>query len=671
MLGRPFFLAGCICLLATWSTLSSAQPLWIGSFFLLVACICCLILKMRRGRILFLGFIAFLSCFSVAQWQQKAQLLHSLNDSTVILEGVITDVQVYPAWIRYEVKADLFGDSFPMDLSSYDMELLPPGQRFRAQVQVESKDPRWQNGSKILEGRILSMDDLGEENSFSSACLRIRTTLLERMDQRFHGQGKEIISAILFGEKADLSPAVEQVFQKSGSTHILTVSGFHISILVGSIFAIINYLGIGPKAAATLLLPLIPFIALVEGSAVSIDRAAVMAFFYYIALILEKENDGLSIWGLAVLTALLPDPALVRSASFLLSYSAVLSILLFQAPINAWLKGFLRERHRYDIVDLQIFRILSAAATGLSANILIAPFLMIYFASIPLLTALSSLLLMPVLPLLMGLSILAILCPMELIARPLAMIAQLLAALLYRILALVGDLDLILYGQSELVMLGFLLLFAMLLFLYVKRASGREVRRCLRIGLPVFIVLCVISSLPSSSVEVTSCRRSLVLSRDGSALIIGRPERESDWTEIEKILHCAHVEQVELLLFSGEPRDDGLNALTFCQNWSPSLCQSTVPLDAFDLRSESYLASPQLSVRFWDDWSLESGDYGVSLSNGDIRILKTHREKLPQNLSEQYDVIFFDGYAVSSSVSLPWTETWDRQPQLQFNEKTQ
>ncbi len=668
MLGRPFFLAGCICLLSTAVTLYSLQPIPIFLIFLCMALLLSLLLREFRGRVLFLGLIALLSCLSVNHWQEQQQLLSSLNNTTVSMEGVITDAHIDSGWIRYEAEVELLGSSFPMDLSSYDMELLPPGQRFQAQAEVNVKELRWQNGSKILEGRLLHTVDLGADMSISSACLRIRSTLLHRMDQLFTGSGKEILSGILFGEKVDLSPKIRDVFQKSGCTHLLTVSGFHISLIIGGLFTLINRLGFSPKKVSLLLLPLIPLIALVEGSAVSIDRAAIMAFLYYGALILEKEYDGLSSWGLAVLITLLTNPAAVRSASFLLSYSAVLSILLFQPPISAWFRGFLRKKYRYDCQDLWMFRIISATAAGLSANILISPFLMIYFGSIPLLAPLSSLLLIPILPTLMGLTLISILCPINLISQSLAAIAQLLAAVLYRLLAFLADLDLVFYGQNNFLLLSFLLFLAMLLLLYVRNAKRRIVCSALCSFALLFISLSCLKAISAEpQTEVIACRRSVVLCQNGSAVIIGVPERQSDWDEIEKILHCSHVKQVDLLLFSEEPRDDGLSALNFCENWSPRSCQSTAALDAFDLQEKHYVQSTELSIYFWDQWEIHSAAEGIQLCNPKWNLLKTHKEKLPQTVENSYDSILLDDYALVNPRSLPWGSTWAQQPKLSID----
>ncbi len=667
MLKRPFFSAGCICLLTTIVSLFSQKALVTGLIFLFFSIFLSFLLREYRGRALLLGMVALLSSITVNNWQEKEQVLHSLSGSTVSIEGVIKEAKIAPSWIRYEAEIDLLGDSFLIDLSSYDMEIIQPGQRFHGIAEIESKTLRWQNGAKVLDGRLLLIEDFGEDNSLSSDCLRIRSRILQRMDKLFSGQSKDIISAILLGEKADLSSKTEDIFLKSGSRHLLTVSGFHISLIVGGLYIALNKAGSKPKTVSLLLLPLIPLIALVEGATVSVNRAAIMAFIYYISLIFERDYDGLNSWGIAVLTVLLPCPAAVRSASFLLSYMSVLGIYLFMDPINGWLRSFLKEKHSYGKTDVLLLKLLSALSAGLAANVAIAPFLMYFFGSIPLLAPLSALLLIPIIPPLMVLSILAIFCPIPVVAQLLSGSAQLFAALLYRILYLIAEVDLVFYGQSLLLLVIFFLFYCMLSVLYLLRVKGRTVRLSIFTYFWLFIaVYCISQTLAIPSVELTSCRKTIVLCNNGSAVIVGVPERQSDFEEIEKVLHCSNVKQVDLLLFTREPGDDGLNALSFCEKWKPLSCQSAKPLDAFDLRGKSYLCSPSITVSFWDDWQVQLCNEGAAFSNEEYTFLKTHRSNLLQNIAENYNSIIFDDYTVYSNDEFSWHNTWDFQPILRL-----
>ncbi len=665
MLKRPFFAAGCVCILTTLTALFSQQVLITGIIFLIFSLFLYISTLEYRGRVLLICIVILLSTISVNRWQEREQFLHGLNGTTLAIDGVITEAQIYPSWIRYESKVDLFDDSFLIDLSSFDMEMLPPGQRFHGIAEIESKTLRWQSGHKILDGQIVSIDDLGEDKSLYSSCLRIRSRILQRMDELFQGKSKVLISAILLGEKAELDFKTEEIFLKSGSSHLLTVSGFHISIIIGGLYSILNKSGGKPKTVALLLLPLIPFVALLEGSAVSVIRAAIIAFLYYVSLIFEKDYDGLNSWGIAVIAVLLPYPASVRSASFLLSYMSILGIYLFRDPIKAWIRGFLTEKYNYEYKEIRLLSVISAVSSGLAANIMTAPFLMIFFGSIPLLSPLSTLLLIPIVPPIMALSIFAVLCPVPAIAQILATAAQLLAALLYRILALIAKVDFVFYGQSLLLLVIFFLFYCMLAILYLLRSKGRTVRLYICTYLLLFTaVFCMKQALVIPNIELTSCRRTLILCSNSSAVIIGVPERQSDFEEIEKVLHRSNVKQVDLLLFTMEPRDDGLNALDFCERWQILSCQSSKPLDAFDLRDKAYICSPKLTVSFWHDWQVQLCDDGAALSNGKLTFLKTHQDSLLQDTSENYDSIILDGYMIADDETLAWKKTWDFQPKL-------
>ena len=660
MLKRPIFLAGLVCLAGTAGAFF-APVIWLTPLLILLGLSAGLLLRPEERKTLLLStFCGLLCCLSVFCWQDRAERLRSFAGETVRLEGMVTDVEIGTGWVRHEVRVDLLGKAETMSLFSYEEDPLPPGQRFTALVELAETDPRYHSMNLGLQGSTLELVDNGEDNGLFAVALRIRSALIQRMEKLFHGTGREILMGLLLGEKASISYETQEIFEKSGTAHLLTVSGFHISMMAGGIYAFLRMLGSSPKPAAAAMFPLIFLLVLVEGMTVSVVRAAVMAAIFYLALILERDYDGLSAWGFVLIGTLLYSPELLFSRSFLLSYSAVLGILLFQQKIYNYIVELLPLPSSHSRWLRPFIRIVQLFSVTLSANSIVLPFLLLFFGYIPVISLISSILAFPLLPPIMVTAVAAIFCPIAPVANIFAWAAEFLAEILYRILAELADWNLILYGESGLLLAGILLFFLLLILIHRSPAAVRR-RWMAGYALSFFLLYGLSEVFLPAQAELTACRSALVLTYNNRAVIVGAPEQESDRREIEKVLNCAAVEAVDVFLITRKPEDDGLTALNMQKQHQPQVMAAIVPLDAFDLTNNSYQLGSH-NIDFWNEWTLHTEENGAILSNG--RCSAALFSSLSENC--EADAIFWEKYVCRISENMEWNLSWDGQPRLIF-----
>lgn len=666
MFKRPFFLAGCLCLTVTAVAFFCSFPWWSGLLFLVLPLLAVLFAhKERRGVLLFAGLVTALSCLSVTLWQFHGEEVEELAGQTVWLEGVVTDVQSYDSMLLYKVESQLSGRKFQVDLSSYSMERIEPGHGFRALVQLEEKEERYWGSGTLLQGTCSSLQDLGEIPSIKGFALQLREKLKERITHLYSGVGREVMLGLLLGEKDLLSERTEQVFQWSGTLHLLTVSGFHISLLAKAVFELLQrLLRRGPKIAAFLTLPFLLLLALVEGMTVSVTRALLMGLLLYIAEITERDYDGLSAWGMSVLFVLLPMPYAVLDGSFLLSFGATLGILLFRQPLQNALFHWLPLPMEEGVKNRVLYCLVSTTAVSISANVLTAPLLLIYFGSLPLMALLVNLLVLPLLPGILVLGFAALLLPIDVLAQLLARFAQLLGGVLYRILSEIADWKLLYYGQENHILLGFLLLYGLIALLYFTKAKRKQVLLTLSAYMALFLLLGAVLPLTRTpAVELISCRSALVLTYEGRAAVIGQINSRSDRIEVMNVLQSADVETLDLLFLSGETSHGGLHALELVKLWQPSLVSSREALDAFDLQGQLYQVGTEQTVHFWNNWSVSAEENGAILSNGERNFLKIHEKYAIINyMTPELTAVLGDDYLLYGDAFLPWTMTWQEQP---------
>lgn len=165
----------------------------------------------------------------------------------------------------------------------------------------------------------------------------LRKEILVRLDRLFPEDVSFFAKALLLGDRTGVDYETNTAFKTSGISHIIAVSGLHVSIL----FSVI-YLLAGRRRVLTALLgiPVLLLFAAMAGFTPSITRACVMQILMIVAMLLNREYDPPTALSAAVLLMLLVNPVVITSASFQLSVGCMAGIFLFSGRIQSWIIGY-------------------------------------------------------------------------------------------------------------------------------------------------------------------------------------------------------------------------------------------------------------------------------------------------------------------------------------------
>ncbi len=233
-----------------------------------------------------------------------------------------------------------------------------------------------------------------------------------------------ILKGILLGDKTDIDDELQDAFARSGLSHIVAVSGTHISALLVIFFGIFQLFGISRRRAGVFAILFLLFFICMIGAPASAVRAGVMASLAIFAEFIYRKSDTFITLSAAAMVILCVQPFAAFDPSFLLSFGAVLGILLFQPKIEktvfGWLnaKGKLRKdnSHRMGSLFRKVLRML---ITAVSAQLLIVPIILFLFQEFTFWGLLTNLLVLPLLPFVLGAG--AALCVFGAIWEPLAL----------------------------------------------------------------------------------------------------------------------------------------------------------------------------------------------------------------------------------------------------------
>jgi competence protein ComEC len=207
----------------------------------------------------------------------------------------------------------------------------------------------WVNGWVNSPANIIELHEI-KPSIFSSVINglryfpeRIRYNISSFLDSKLSQPARGLYKAILIGDRSNVPLTVIENFTKAGCVHILAISGLHMSLLSLIIIASLNWLmklssrlilhiPVLKVAAGLALLPLIAY-AFIAGFNTPVARALLMTIVFVMALLFDRPGSLITHILLAALILLIWKPTVLFTASFQLSFSAVLAISLIYPKI--------------------------------------------------------------------------------------------------------------------------------------------------------------------------------------------------------------------------------------------------------------------------------------------------------------------------------------------------
>ena len=226
-------------------------------------------------------------------------------------------------------------------------------------------------------------------SSFSYPLQQIRESIQRNLKQHLGGYPFEpFIRALVIGERSDISPSAWLTLQKTGTVHLMAISGLHIGLIAGCMFILMRLVWArfprlctwmaAPRAAALLAMLVALVYAALAGFSLPTQRALIMLSVIMLGVSTYRRMNPLDTLCIAMVSVLLFDPSAILSASFWLSFAAV-ALIFFMLRIHRHAPGRLGRW-----LKLQF-----AISLGL------LPLTILFFQQAPLVSPLANLLAIP------------------------------------------------------------------------------------------------------------------------------------------------------------------------------------------------------------------------------------------------------------------------------------
>ena len=162
-----------------------------------------------------------------------------------------------------------------------------------------------------------------------------------------------MLAAMATGDRTYLGRALRAGFERTGSFHLLVVSGLHVGLFAALVFGIGRRLRIGrvPLTAITLLLSAV--YALLTGFGQPVQRALAMLALYLVGRLLYRERSGLNSLGFAALCLLAFSPRSLFDAGLQMTLLTVVAVVGIAIPLlERTTAPFLLASRRIDVVGM-------------------------------------------------------------------------------------------------------------------------------------------------------------------------------------------------------------------------------------------------------------------------------------------------------------------------------
>jgi competence protein ComEC len=162
---------------------------------------------------------------------------------------------------------------------------------------------------------------------------RARRSILAQVQTLWPGERGALMQAMLIGGRAFFGRDIKTDFQRTGTYHILVVSGINVGILAFAFFWALRKLPFGETAATVLTILGSSGYAFVADLGSPIIRATVVLNIYLVTRLLFRDRAGLNALGIAAIGMLLIDPRTLFEASFQLTFLSVIAVAGIAVPV--------------------------------------------------------------------------------------------------------------------------------------------------------------------------------------------------------------------------------------------------------------------------------------------------------------------------------------------------
>lgn len=211
--------------------------------------------------------------------------------------------------------------------------------------------------------------------------LKTKNNLIESMGDKIGG----LAYALLYGDKALIETGIYDNFRQTGTAHLLAISGLHISLIIGIVYFFVNKAKIKNYFKFLIMFIFLFVYCYLCQFSISVVRASIMGLTLIGCKLFGKRYDSLNSLAFSLCIILLISPLSLFDVGLLLSYTAVLAIILFSRTLDK--VKFPNKIVRKIVLSMFMTTVITIMAYPITAS---------YFGTLPLYSVITNVIIIPI-----------------------------------------------------------------------------------------------------------------------------------------------------------------------------------------------------------------------------------------------------------------------------------
>ncbi|MBQ7046202.1 MAG: ComEC/Rec2 family competence protein [Oscillospiraceae bacterium] len=481
-----------------------------------------------------------------------------------------------------------------------------------------------------------------EDKPIGYYILMLRKGIKDSLKDLLPGDSGALATALLIGDKENLSEEISGNFSAAGISHLIAVSGLHLSVWCLFVLRLFNMLRLKGRLPSVLSSVFVIIFMAVSGFSYSVMRSGFMMLVMLLGNIISKRADSLNSLGFALTVLCFINPYCALSVGLQLSFLATLGIVIGYKLFKIEIKRDVKNKNKFYIFSYKFLDfLLGIVKSTVFACAFTLPVMIISFGRISLLSLPANLIVyLPatICMIFSGFSALVYFVPfLSFIQQPLVAVVRWCANFIISVADSLSDIPYSYIKASSDVFLVWLAgaLFLLAAAVLIKKFSGK-----LNVKLPVFLCAvtffftCVFSSIyHQGDITVTVCDvgngSAIVVSDNKRAVMIGcGGDNFYAQSNIEKAITDSGAEQLDFLMIPRISQGESSLAADIVKDYRPQyvLAGETDSELKNILKDVSYDVSSYATIDIWDNVSLtyktdaEQSSAVLSVNSVDIMI---------------------------------------------------
>lgn len=239
----------------------------------------------------------------------------------------------------------------------------------------------------------------GKGNKIIAGILFVKEKLVATVNRILPEPQAAFLGGLLYGAKRGIPQDLMELFSITGTTHIIAISGYNITILAAPLLQITKGIGLGRKKSFWVALFGILFFVILTGAQASVVRAALMGSLVLLASQVGRISKITNALLFAAAAMLVFNPKILAfDVGFQLSFAATVG-LVYLSPIF----------EKYLVKLPSVFGVKESLATTMSAIVFTLPLILYTFGRVSFVAPLANILILSMIPLAMALGSIAVL----------------------------------------------------------------------------------------------------------------------------------------------------------------------------------------------------------------------------------------------------------------------